>query len=260
MRKLKLWNYNETVSIDLNSKDNLVTEITGFGSNYNAKRVNQVIYDVEEKYEPITLVVNFGVGNYNPYSAYYTFMLFVRNNRSNRFVIEYDYSDYQSDSGSRYCDVWLVNAPKTQKDQFGLITEKFVFERVSPWYKKRQASIAGSGSTVDIVNQHIKPIPLTFIYPNQSVAKTVELTLFDLPPTYTVQTIITVAPVYALQIDSEQKKVLCQKSTSTPLENGYDVLSKHDQSFMYVPLGGYSLRNTDSWPGAYVKYKEWLVD
>ena len=69
MRKLKLFNYNKSAFLDLNSNKYLVDEMSGLGTGYKFVGEIGAIQDIEPEFENITLKINFGVQD-NAYNCY----------------------------------------------------------------------------------------------------------------------------------------------------------------------------------------------
>lgn len=156
MRKLKLYNSNKTSYIDFNNNKYLVTDISGLGTSYEFKKLEKAIYDIEQSFENIFLTVNFGIKS-NAYNDYKSFLDFIASNGKKKFILGYDYG-----LGERFTDVYIKSVPKTQKTNFNVITENVVFERLTPWYEEVEVTSPGDGNPfeLDIVNNHIMPIPL----------------------------------------------------------------------------------------------------
>lgn len=156
MRKLKLYNYNKTSYIDFDNNKYLVTDISGLGTSYEFKKLDKAIYDIEHSFENTSLTINFGI-NSNAYNDYKSFLDFIISNGKKKFILGYDYG-----LGERFTDVYIKNVPKKQKTNFNIITENAVFDRLTPWYEEVEVTSPGDGNPfeLDIVNNHIMPIPL----------------------------------------------------------------------------------------------------
>jgi len=149
MRKLILHNKNKTSSIDLTSNI-LFTDVRGLGTKYVLKDLNKKTFGAEYSFENIILKLYFGVSG-NAYTDYSTLMAFIGENGENYFVLQYTVN-----SKTRYCDVWLENAPKSQKDIFNVLEEDFVFRRETPWYEDI-IHILNKNESVNIVNTQNLP-------------------------------------------------------------------------------------------------------
>lgn len=129
MRKIKIWNKSISDGVALYDNSILVTDFQGFGSKFKVQMNNKKVRSIEPDFERMTLNLYFGVEG-NAYDDYTDLIELITENGLNNLVIEYDYGE-----GSRYCDVVLETAPKTQKNTFGVLNETFVFQRLTPWYQ-----------------------------------------------------------------------------------------------------------------------------
>lgn len=246
MRKLKLYNYDMTSSLDLNSNKYLVDDMTGFGTGYKLIGEGSAIHDIEVEFENITLRINFGI-NDNAYNCYKEFMDLVILNGKNKLILGYDYN-----GSPRYCDIYLQNAPKTQKTNFNIITETFVFKRMTPWY---EIIIITTGiNNHNINNTHLIPINLVV----ESNQQTGGMTLYlEKNETYISQITVVFKSGYTLKIDSEIKEAAFV-SGSTKI-SAYDNINHMYDSFFWVPTGIHKFIDVS---GAVSKlsYKKWVAD
>lgn len=98
----------------------------GLGGRYKMKTVNGYVYGHEMDFEDISFRMTFGI-NYPAYDGYNLVRELLKDNEG---VIEYDWG-----KGSRYADVRLLAAPKTEKDTVNLLVNKWTFKALNPFYK-----------------------------------------------------------------------------------------------------------------------------
>lgn len=134
MRAFKIWNKNRTSSFDLSGLNVITSDIAGLGNRFTNElydgRIKKHLIHQHNSFEQINLTVNFGV-NSNAYQKYREFMNFIQANGRNILVIE-----YYSTGASRFVDVVLSNASKSQKTGFGVLVETVTFDRLTPYYIK----------------------------------------------------------------------------------------------------------------------------
>lgn len=133
MREFKLWNKQLTQHIDL-TNNFITTDVTGLGNSFNnslndTDNPNKIVLKQVTNFEDITLTINFGVSG-NAYADYYIFMDFISTNKKNHLTLE-----YKTNTRKVYVDLILENAPKSQKNEFGILTETFIFKRLTPFYQ-----------------------------------------------------------------------------------------------------------------------------
>lgn len=250
MRKLKIWNHDKTSFLDLNSNKYLVDEISGFGTGYKLIGEGTAIHDIEVEFENITLRINFGV-NQNAYISYKEFMDLIVTNEKNKLILEYDYNGAQ-----RFCDLYLQNAPKTQKTNYNIITENFIFKRITPWYELVEVNAPGTGSPYQLAinNTHFVPISLIF----ESTKQTGSITLILEKAGLEVGRIaVALKSGYNLRIDSETKEALFFNGNTTI--SAYDNINHTYNSFLEVPSGNYLL-NESTGSNLKISYKKWVAD
>lgn len=245
MRKLKLYNFEKTSNIDLNINKHLVSDISGLGTTYEFKKLEKSIYDIDLSFENISFEVIFGI-NSNAYNDYKSFLDFVIANGKKHFILSYDYG-----SGERFTNVYLKNAPKSQKTNFNVISENIVFERLTPWYLEKQLSIPGS---LVIANNHFMEIPL-YIRINAKGTSPEEITI-TVTNVATVK--ITSKTNYDVIIDSNNQEVYFQNLSGNKL-NAYDAVNHNFDTFIWIPKGNHSINITGTQSG-FIKYMEWIAD
>lgn len=262
MRKLKLWNYLETESIDFNASGNLATEPKGLGSGFGLKKGTNSVYGFEYNFEPIVLKLNFGTSG-NAYTKYKDFMTFIVENGEKHFVLEYNYN-----GTNRYCDVWVETITKGEKDNYSILREQIVFNRASAWYEKILYTSYSSYWTIE--NTHFLDLPLNleikgtinsdFVIElkDESATVLIKKTQFNLPNE--MKGIANSTLTY----DTQKKRTFYTKGNTLGVENAYGWLSKGVtyNTFLTIPQGKYRLSFTQ-WSGTptyKVKIKKWVGD
>ncbi|MDY0386973.1 MAG: phage baseplate protein [Methanolobus sp.] len=260
MRTFKIWNKTETESVELSHTGILTTEVSGLGTKFAIKKNYNRIYDTELEFEPISLQLIFGI-NSNAYEEYQDFLDFIIENGKNNFVLEYK----SYDANIRYCEVWIENAPKTQKTEYNVIQEQFTFHRQTPWYEKIIITKTDA-SIVTITNSHFlptyahftcygNPISITFERKTtlDAVVQKVEIDFSD----------YVGAGAGTLVLDGENKKALFALDDDEPF-SVYDLIDKTGTSFIEIPQGTWKITIPvfDSLVGknTVLKYKKWVSD
>lgn len=252
MRKLKLWNNEMSSSLDLNSKKNLVSDISGLGINFSINKVMNKVSNVEPEFEPIQMKINFGI-NSNAYSDYKNFMNFIESNKEKNLILEYSFDD---NALKRYCDIYLKSAPKSQKTTYNILQETFVFERISMWYN---LEIIVNQNTVEVINNTNADIPVNIFISEDANNKSILVK--DVLANIISETKVSAPPFQlsgSIYIDSNKKVATHTKGFTTSI---YQYLDKTKNTFIFVPKGNYflvitPLPNTDyRW-----EIKRWIYD
>lgn len=224
----------------------LITEPIGFGKRYKMLSINDQIYGHELDFEQMQFKVNFGI-NYNAYEGYNLTMIFLKNDEA---IIEYDWG-----KGSRFADVRLLQAPKTEKDTLSLIISKFAWELLNPFY---ELLVIEDESEV-ITNSHSQDLkPLIEFNANQA-AISIELENQD-------STLVEQEIAFDFTGESFPLGVTidCEKKTITLDDgrNGYDFLDLSKESFLSLVEGiPYKILFTGIVSGSNkVTLKQWVVD
>ena len=189
--------------------------------------------------------------NQNAYSCYKEFVDFIIGNCKNTLILEYNYN-----GNPRYCDLYLQSAPKTQKTNFNIISETFVFKRLTPWYESIVVNAPGNGTAyhISINNSHFVPLELNF----ESTKQTGSITLILEKAGLEVGRIaVTLKSGYNLRINSELKEAIFFNASSTI--SAYDNINHTYNSFLLVPSGGYLLKESTG-SNLKVSYKKWVAD
>ncbi len=133
-REFKLWNKKMTQYIGLSNNDAMVSDVNGLGNLFNnifheTDNPNKTLLKQLSAFEDIALTITFGIKE-NTYASYHLLMRFIAANKKQNLTLE-----YKTSLRTVYVDVVLANAPKTQKNEFGVLTETITFKRITPFYK-----------------------------------------------------------------------------------------------------------------------------
>ena len=226
----------------------LITEPIGFGNRYHMQTINNQIYGHELDFQDIKFKVNFGI-KYNAYEGFNLLMNFLADNKA---IIEYDWG-----KGSRYADVRLKEAPKTEKDTFSLIVSKFSFALLNPFYIPHEE--LNDPASVTIENLIEIPITPKFEF---TVTEGIETTITKTEVGTTNTEVIEfdgtglILP-YTVIINPEDKTVEFDDGT-----NAYDYINKAYNTFLKIENDGKEYimtiaSGTVTWK---VTWKEWVLD
>ena len=152
MRAFKIWNKNRTSSFDLSGLNVITSDIAGLGNKFTNElydgRIKKHLISQFNNFDQISLTVNFGI-NSNAYQKYREFMNFIQANGRNILVIE-----YYTTGTSRFVDVVLSNASKSQKTGFGVLVETVTFDRLTPYYIQYRRT----GSSIPVSNNYMENV------------------------------------------------------------------------------------------------------
>lgn len=250
MRTFKLWNKQKSASYDL-SAGALVSDVKGLGLKFNKIRTNGVVTAVETTYDPITLGLNFG-HDANAYTAFNTFMNFIRDNGRNKFILE-----YQVNNRTLYADVWMTNIPKSQKTSYNLIQETLELERETHWYTIESETIPADPSVLTITNPVDDLIPTTITIDGPFDGS---LTIFhdDFYNNEIGRILLDAALTEgeSVVIEGTYKKV--KKGN----DDAYHLVNKAHDTFIVLNPGVNKLRvvATDLVPNITISYRQWVID
>ncbi len=250
MRTFKLWNKQKSASYDL-SAGALVSDVKGLGLKFNKIRTNGVVTAVETTYDPITLGLNFG-HDANAYTAFNTFMNFIRDNGRNKFILE-----YQANNRTLYADVWMTNIPKSQKTSYNLIQETLELERETHWYTIKSGAIPADPTILNITNQVDDLIP-TIITIEGPFDGSITVFHDDFYNDEIGRVLVTAALTEgeSVVIDGLSKKVTKGNA------NAYHLVNKTYDTFIVLNPGVNKLRvvATDLVPNVSISYRQWVID
>ncbi len=243
---------NDFLSIFLSIQDNivypnlyLITEPIGLGKRYRMLSVGDYIHGHELDFQEISFKMLFGF-NYNAYEAY---NLMVNMLKDDECTIEYDWG-----KGSRFADVRLLEAPKTEKETRNLLISKWRFQLLNSFYQLK-SYVSGS-----LINESHLSIDLFLTITNlldtsisiefeNDGTEAIDFTIaFDLSSLATQPTTI--------YIDSEKKKIYDNLG-----RNLYEYLDliNGDASFISIdPDVSYTPSSNDC--DLSINWKHWVVD
>ena len=234
--------YNLIKNIVIYPKIYVPTEPIGLGNRFKLLSVDDNIYGHELDFEDISFKMYFGV-NYGAYKGYNDLMNMLK---SNKAVIEYDWG-----IGSRYGDVRLLSAPKTEKETSLLIISKFTFKLLNPFYELIELATAQ-----EMTNELDLDSPIKMDLAVSSTTVSIKLLDDALATVKEISFDFTgISTPFTLTIDPETKKILIDGIT-----DAYDYIDHMKESFIYLP--GDSETYTLSITGAAVNkitYKKWVI-
>jgi len=252
MRQFKLWNSAQSVAFDFTAEGAPITEVKGLGVGFYVTKNNRAVVGYGHEFEDIQLTANFGVRT-NAYSAYNGFMAFVAANGRDKFVLE-----YQANGRTVYADVWLKKAPKSQRDEYRLITETIVFDRVTYWYTKVTGSLVTSPDAIGIVNDIFDDIPVN-LYISGPTTGNLEVSLKQGSTIIAkTQLLENLTINQGLNIYSDTKTV--QFTNGAVGSNGYNKVSKAFDTFIQVPKGSFTLSITGGTGSVVYSFRKWVLD
>jgi hypothetical protein len=220
----------------------LITEPIGLGKRYRMLTVNDRIYGHELDFEQIGFKVNFGI-NYHAYDGYNLLIEFISDNEA---IIEYDWG-----KGSRYGDVRLQRAPKTEKNTLSLIISKFSWNLLNPFYLKKEVDAGEYFENTH--SQAITPV-VKFTTSNTSPALELELEGGGLEQEIRFDFTGVTLPVTVI-VDSENKTIKFEDGS-----NAYDYVDKAYSTFFSIEEGNtYEIVESNCTINK-IEYKQWVVD
>lgn len=261
MRKFRLLSYDETKSFSLFGGSIVVTDVTGLGTKLSLVKSEgsdrYYISDVYTEFDDITFVIYFGV-NGNTYTDYNNLMSFIAVNGKRKLVLEYDIL-----GTTKYCDVWLTEAPKTQKDTTNTMNATFVFSRLSHWYTKLNIGFSLQTEYREVAFPLDIPIPFSGSMSVEDVIlKNTFFEEYHLDITITGpldhDLAITLENIHGIvqnkvivkkrllegewfRINGETKKITYYDSEQILTLNGYNYVDHNHDSFITVPTGTHTL-------------------
>lgn len=261
MRKFRLLSSDETRSFSLFGSSIIVTDVTGLGTKLSVTKSEgserYYVSDVYANFEDMTFVIYFGV-NGNMYNDYNSLMSFIALNGKNKLILEYDVL-----GTIKYCDVWLTDAPKTQKDTTNTMNATFVFNRLSHWYTRVNVGFSLQTAYREVEFPLDIPIPFTgqmsiddVIIKNTffedyyldmtitgPLTHDLEITLEDIHGIVKNKVIVKKRLLEGdwFRINGETKKITYYDSEQILTLNGYNYVDHNHDSFITVPTGTHTL-------------------
>jgi hypothetical protein len=261
MREIKLYSVDKKSFISLNDRRFLAGEITGLGNNfsitYHETSNGKTKKSVKPDFDTIAITIYFNIEG-NPYHNYNYLMNFLMQNANRIFPLE-----YSDGTRKKFCDVILKSASKSQINEDGVFSEQFIFERQYYWYEEQEESFALKAIDSSKVSF---PLPFPFGFTGISFINQYTITnnFFEEAPInikikgpiannpinvkLTTEAGVVVKEIVLnakcnegdeISIDASIKKIVCLKNGVE--QNGYGLTDKRKQSFMYLPLGTYTI-------------------
>ena len=261
MREIKLYSVDKKSSVSLNDKRFLAGEITGLGNNfsinYHETSKGKIKKSVKPDFDPITVTIYFNVEG-NPYRNYNYFMNFLAQNTNKIFPLE-----YSDGVKKRFCDVIFKSASKSQINEDGIFSEQFIFERQYYFYEEKEESFALKAVDSSKVSF---PLPFPFGFTGTTFINKYTITnkfFEEAPINFKIKGPIANNPIYLkltnqegivekeiilnakcnigdeISIDASNKKIIYLQNGVE--KNGYSLTDKTKQSFMYLPIGTYTI-------------------
>ena len=152
--------------------------------------------------------------------------------------------------------MYLQTAPKTQKNNYNIISETFRFKRLTPWYEEIVDNAPGVGTPYQLAidNAHFVPLELNFETTKQTGSMTL---ILEKAGVEVGKIAVTLKSGYNLRIDSEVKEAVFFNGNTTL--SAYDNINHTYNSFLSVPSGGYLLKESTG-SNLKVSYKKWVAD
>lgn len=245
MRQFKLKNKAGTISFDFKANKIIITEVAGLGSSFDVTINEGVVTNYQKGFENITLTANYGVGG-NAYTAYTNMAKFIEENLGESLQLEYSVNNR-----TVYADVMLKSIPKSQKTGFGVLVEQIVLVRLTYWYILEQITISNGG--VPISNALNTPIELVITVESGSDEGFSIQLLKDIEEISEIKARFSIPVTY--KIDGANKKIEALNGT-----NLYNMFDKTKDSFMIIPKGNYTIKQTGAAGGVTASFKKWVVD
>lgn len=261
MREIKLYSVDKKSFVSLNDKRFLAGEINGLGNNfsinYHDTQKGKIKKSVKPDFDTIAITIYFNIEG-NPYHNYNYLMNFLMQNANRIFPLE-----YSDGTRKKFCDVILKSASKSQINEDGVFSEQFIFERQYYWYEEQEESFALKAIDSSKVSF---PLPFPFGFTGISFINQYTITnnFFEEAPInikikgpiannpinvkLTTEAGVVVKEIVLnakcnegdeISIDASIKKIVCLKNGVE--QNGYGLTDKRKQSFMYLPLGTYTI-------------------
>lgn len=256
MRKFKIYNAAMTSSFDLSDGSTKVSEVSGLGNGYENITANQGgirkwVIDKKNSLDSLTLTINFGI-NSNAYTNYTALMNLIQANKKQKLVLEYTVN-----GNTRYIDVALSKAPKSQMTGAGIITEAFEFEKLTPLYTRVQYTLASQLISNAYYENILPKIKIT------AATNPLTIKLRRASDNAIVQTVvinrILSSPEY-IEIDSENRSIVYYDGLT--VANAYNDIAfgSGKTAFIEIPSdANYYLENDQS-VAMIVEYKKWVID
>lgn len=283
MRRFTLYTADKRTSYSLNSQRVFATEPKGLGNKFDVAMketsTGRQLSNIKPTFEPITLDLCFNADGSSGYANYKELMNFFAKCGRGAFIFEVN-----DGITERRCDVVLDTAEKSEIKEDGFI-EQFIFQRLNFWYEEvtERFSIKGIDAT-----EYSFPLRFPFMFYGYSFTDSFEIKndFYEQSPITlkisgaiendivvyleNLETAERVAEVAlstgnaegtTITIDASNKKVLVDDGVT--VENGYSLVDKTKQSFLFLPQGRYKIGaniTQDDRGAVQVSVKRYLLD
>jgi hypothetical protein len=283
MRQFTLYTPDRKKAFSLNGKRAFATEPKGLGNKFDIAMketaTGRQLSNIKPTFEPITLNLCFNADGSSGYANYKELMNFFSLCGRGAFIFE-----VKDGVTTRQCDVVLDTAEKSEIQEEGFI-ETFIFQRLNFWYEEVTESFSLKG--VD-ATAYSFPLSFPFMFHGYSFTDS-----FEIKNDFYEQSPITVKISGAIEndivvylenletaervaevalstgntegtiitIDASNKKVLVDNGVT--VENGYSLVDKTKQSFLFLPQGRYKIGaniTQDDKGAIQVSVKRYLLD
>ncbi len=242
MRTFKLTSLVDSDTFDLQSNGLFVADVDGLGNDYSLSYVknekSKYLNNAEVSFPTIKLTITFAVSG-NKYRNYTRLATFLSKNVATPMILE-----YSDGFKTRLAKVIFKSITKSQITQDNDLEEKLSLDRITYWYTteiKRIGHVNPYKASVSITNDFNEAIPLDITYTVSGVA-TASL-LVKNEAGIVVQRILwkpkDTASQYLIIAPSDGKRVTLVKNNIA--ENGYDLIDKRYQTFIFLPKGEFTI-------------------
>lgn len=239
MRTFKLTSLVDSDTFDLQSNGLFVANVEGLGNDYSLSFVknekSKHLNNAEVSFPTIKLTITFAISG-NKYRNYTRLATFLSKNVATPMILE-----YSDGFKTRLAKVIFKSITKTQITQENDLEETLSLERITYWYSTEILRLGQNKASVSITNDFNEPIPIDITYTVSGV-ETASLFVkneagiivqqLSWHPKGTTSQYLIVAP-------SDGKRVTLVKNNIA--ENGYDLIDKRHQSFIYLPKGRFTI-------------------
>ena len=261
MREFYLYTPDLSKYFDLNVPTALAAEPRGLGNSfspsYKESNSGKHLTNVTPSFEPITFLIYFNADGSDGYINYKTMLYFLEECGTSEFVLE-----YRDGVTRKFCDVLLKSITKSEINEEGVFAETLTLDRQSYWYEAinedfefgRYESepsfpltfpIAFQGANVKkektLTNRHFTPAPIILRISGEITAD-VSVYIKDTNGNTVSEVLIAnqLPQGSALTVDPTTKKITITDGNGKT-SNGYGLVDKTKQSFLYLPHGTYTI-------------------
>lgn len=259
MREFILYNESKTQFFHLSKNGILVTEPKGLGNSfsttYHENEKSKYLSNIKNSFEDISFKIYFNADGSNAYANYKNLLMFLNSCGLNTIILEYN-----DGITKKRCNIIIKKLPKSEINEDGLLEETFIFERLTYWYKEEKISF----TLKTVLTNETFPMQFPFGFIGQTLEKEMVVTndFFEEIPieikiTGEIEGNITIfiadlngnrLQEIELQTGCKTGKVITISSFNTKKVlvteggktiNGYDLIKKDKQSFLYLKPGKY---------------------